>query len=159
MKSIYTIAAAAMTIIAGSAEAYRDECPTGGYWEEVVRNVRVCDTRQETYTVTHKTCNYNGVLHLGHLWEQPNSYLSPTKFVWDTQHVISTCPATNYKTESVTYWYNNSWGGQSMGQANYTGWLHLLSESSYTTEHTRTVETNCRTEQRTTRVFRCGFEP
>ncbi|ESP90650.1 MULTISPECIES: hypothetical protein [Pseudoalteromonas] len=159
MKSILALAVAAIAFTSASANA-RPNCPGGqGYWEEVVRNVRVCDTSQETYTVTFKDCRYHGILNLGHLWHQPTSYLPRTKVIWDTKHAQSSCPSTEFRSESTTYWYKNSSGYQSIATAQYTGWVNKISENTRTEERTRTVETNCRTEQRVTRVFRCGYEP
>ncbi|KZN29677.1 hypothetical protein [Pseudoalteromonas luteoviolacea] len=159
MKTLLAITAAITALSTMTAEA-RPNCPGGqGYWEEVVRNVRVCDTQTETYTVTLKNCNYSGHLYLGFLWNKPDFPLPHTRYETDSRRGVTSCPASIYSSESEIYWYTNSSGFRTTDWATYSGHLFKSSEQTYTEDRTRTVETNCRTEQRVTRVFRCGFEP
>ncbi|KZN34343.1 hypothetical protein N480_22325 [Pseudoalteromonas luteoviolacea S2607] len=159
MKTILTVVAAVVALTSASAEA-RPNCPGGqGYWEEVVRNVRVCDTQTENYTVTLKNCNYAGHVYLGHLWNKPDFPLPHAKYKTSSRRGVESCPASQYATDFEIYWYTDSDGRRWTGHANYSGHLAKTSEQSYTEQRTRTIETNCRTEQRVTRVFRCGFEP
>ncbi|MBQ4811531.1 hypothetical protein J8M20_09290 [Pseudoalteromonas luteoviolacea] len=160
MKTLLALTAVAVTTLTSvSAEARRD-CPGGqGYWDEIVRNVRVCDTRTENYTVTLKNCNYSGHLSLGFLWNQPDFPLPQVKYKSDSRRGVTSCPTSIYTSESEIYWYKDSNGFLKTDWATYSGHLFRNSEQTYTEQRTRTVETNCRTEQRVTRVFRCGFEP
>ncbi|TQF67892.1 hypothetical protein [Pseudoalteromonas luteoviolacea] len=159
MKTLLAITTAIVALSTATAEA-RPNCPGGqGYWEEIVRNVRVCDTRTENYTVTLKNCDYSGHLTLGFLFNKPDFPLPHIKYRTSASRGVESCPASKFASESEVYWYTDHNGTRWIGHATYSGVLSKTSEQTYTETRTRTVETNCRTEQRVTRVFRCGFQP
>ncbi|MBE0366405.1 hypothetical protein [Pseudoalteromonas aurantia] len=163
MKNLPVTALAALLLVGvNSAQARMESCDRGsGYWEEITRNVRVCDRVMENYTVTKRHCGYSGMLQLGHLWNKPDFYLPSVsvKSVSSVLNSATSCPLSTWETESGTYWYTRSDGSRSVDWYSYSGSLNLVSDQLKTTNHIRTVETNCRTEQKTVRVWRCGFEP
>lgn len=158
---ILTAIAAVVTLTSVTAEARRN-CPGGqGYWDVEVRNVRVCDTETQTYTETKRHCGYQGTIWLGHLWNQPDFPLPMTRYVTGNSVLdeSKSCPGSQYKHETGTYWYTKPDGFKTIDWYKYTGSIGLTSNQLKTSTHTRTVETNCRTEQKVTRVFRCGHQP
>ncbi|BBN83212.1 hypothetical protein PA25_31970 [Pseudoalteromonas sp. A25] len=154
------VVSALLLLGAGSAQA-RMQCDVGGYWDIVTRNVQVCDTETETYTVTTRHCDYSGHIYLGHLWNEPDFYLPSFRYA-STNLVLdesSSCPAAQWESQTGTYWYTQPDGIRSVDWYTYSGSLGLTNDQLRTTEHTRTIKTNCRTETVTQRVWRCGYEP
>ncbi|KZN44665.1 hypothetical protein [Pseudoalteromonas luteoviolacea] len=161
MKSLLALAITAVTLTSAQSNA-RSDCPSGqGYWEEVYTNVRVCDTKQETYTVTFKDCRYTGVVYRGQIWHQPQRpwELPSSKVVNEYDYGVSSCPDTKYYSEHLTYGYIDSYGNYRTDFVSYTGTLFKGWEDTRSETRTREIKTNCRTEQRVTYEFRCGFEP
>ncbi|CAH9060357.1 hypothetical protein PSECIP111951_03482 [Pseudoalteromonas holothuriae] len=161
MKTLSLTAATALLLVGASSAQARMNCDVGGYWDIQTRNVQVCDTETENYTVTKRHCGYNGHLTLGHLWNQPDFYLPHIRYA-STSRVLaetSSCPSSQWDSQTGTYWYTKPNGTKSTDWYTYSGLLGLSSDQLKTTQHTRTVQTNCRTETRTVRVWRCGYEP
>ncbi|MBD1584301.1 hypothetical protein [Pseudoalteromonas sp. S16_S37] len=161
MKASNIAAISALLLLGASSAQARMQCDIGGYWETITRNVQVCDTETETYTETKRHCGYSGYLSLGHLWNQPDfplpylSYSSTSRVLEQT----SSCPSSQWDMQTGIYWYTKPDGTKSTDWYTYSGSLPLQSDVLKTTEHTRTIQTNCRTEVRTQRVWRCGYEP
>ncbi|NOU51247.1 hypothetical protein HG263_11985 [Pseudoalteromonas sp. JBTF-M23] len=161
MKASNIAAVSALLLLGASSAQARMQCDVGGYWDTVTRTVQVCDTETETYTETKRHCGYSGLMYLGHLWNQPDFYLSPVRSASRSSILdeTSSCPSSQYASESGIYWYTRSDGTSATDWYTYSGSLPLTSDQLKTTEHTRTIQTNCRSEVRTVRVWRCGFEP
>ncbi len=142
----------------------RPYCESGqGYWTYEEQQVRVCDTVTENYTESRRVCDFSGNLELNASdWIQyPPLGVS---FISDSDRKIlnvdASCPNSTFKTKYQTYWYKDKNTGRVTTRFGYfNGWLSLTSNVVETQNKTRTIETNCRIENRTVRVWRCGMEP
>ncbi|HCU64936.1 MAG TPA: hypothetical protein DF774_04165 [Rheinheimera sp.] len=165
MKKIQIAAGLLAFLLADVAAA--PSCPGGGgYWDYEERQVRVCDYITETYTESNRHCGYSGRIDLSvndYLWYPPVHATDYSMHASSTLvlAVTSSCPASDFKTAFQTYWarsYNN-YNETSFRSGWYSGSIPLISDRVDTQTKTRTVETNCRTETKTVRVWRCGMIP
>ncbi|CAH9062060.1 hypothetical protein PSECIP111854_02937 [Pseudoalteromonas sp. CIP111854] len=162
MKTIILTSLASMIVLGSVSVNALPHCPGGGgHWSYETQRVKVCDRETETYTTTHRDCDYYGHIYLGHLWNTPDIPLSPIRYTSFYTQVSesSACPSSKYMHESGTYWYTKPDGFRTIGWYDYTGTIANTRDQLITETHERVVETNCRYENKVVRVWRCGMEP
>jgi hypothetical protein len=142
----------------------RPYCESGqGYWTYEEQQIRVCDTVTENYTESRRVCDFSGTLDLN-FFDRIDYPPFGSGSIYETDRQIlnvdATCPSSVYKSRFNFYSYWDRTTGRIDSRfANFSGFLSLISNVVETQNKTRTIETNCRIENRTVRVWRCGMEP